>query len=68
LLELAEACDVPVAWSCRTGVCHTCECGLIDGEVAYCPDPLEAPEDGRTLICCSHEAIRRNVVNVRCVS
>ncbi len=27
LLELAEACDVPVRWSCRTGVCHTCESG-----------------------------------------
>ena len=26
LLEFAEACDVPVKWSCRTGVCHTCEC------------------------------------------
>ena len=23
ILELAEACDVPVRWSCRTGVCHT---------------------------------------------
>lgn len=23
LLELAEACDIPVRWSCRTGVCHT---------------------------------------------
>jgi hypothetical protein len=22
LLELAEACDVPVRWSCRAGVCH----------------------------------------------
>jgi ferredoxin-NADP reductase len=22
ILELAEACDVPVRWSCRTGVCH----------------------------------------------
>jgi ferredoxin-NADP reductase/MOSC domain-containing protein YiiM len=54
LLELAEACDVPVAWSCRTGVCHTCESGLVDGEVAYLPDPLEPPEDGRALICCSH--------------
>jgi|SRR5215211_2053702 len=54
LLELAEACDVPVTWSCRTGVCHTCECGLVDGEVAYLPEPLEPPEDGRALICCSH--------------
>src|SRR5205814_8860284 len=25
LLELADACDVPVQWSCRAGVCHTCE-------------------------------------------
>lgn len=24
LLDLAEACDVPTRWSCRTGVCHTC--------------------------------------------
>ena len=22
VLELAEACDVPVRWACRTGVCH----------------------------------------------
>jgi ferredoxin-NADP reductase/MOSC domain-containing protein YiiM len=56
LLELAEACDVPVAWSCRTGVCHTCECGLVDGEVTYLPDPLDPPEDGRALICCSQPA------------
>ena len=56
LLDLAEACDVPAAWSCRTGVCHTCECGLVDGEVAYLPDPLEPPEDGRALICCSRPA------------
>ena len=52
LLELAEACDVPVKWSCRTGVCHSCECGLVDGEVGYDPDPLEPPERGRALICC----------------
>jgi ferredoxin len=50
---LAEACDVPVAWLCRTGVCHTCECGLVDGQVGYSPDPLEPPEEGRALICCS---------------
>ena len=25
LLELAEACDVPVRWACRTGVCHNCK-------------------------------------------
>ena len=43
LLELAEACDVPVRWACRTGVCHTCETGLISGHVTYLPEPLEPP-------------------------
>ena len=53
ILELAEACDVPVRWSCRTGVCHTCETGLLDGGVDYDPEPLEAPADGNVLLCCS---------------
>jgi ferredoxin-NADP reductase/MOSC domain-containing protein YiiM len=53
LLELAEACDVPVQWSCRTGVCHTCERALIGGAVQYQPDPLEPPAAGNVLICCS---------------
>jgi ferredoxin-NADP reductase len=53
LLELAEACDVPVRWSCRTGVCHTCETALIAGEVDYSPDPVEPPADGSALICCA---------------
>ena len=53
LLELAEACDVPVRWSCRTGVCHTCVTGLIDGSIAYKPEPLERPAPGNVLLCCS---------------
>ena len=53
VLELAEACDVPVRWSCRTGVCHTCEAGLVAGTVTYQPEPLEPPGDGNLLICCS---------------
>ena len=53
LLELAEACDVPVRWSCRTGVCHTCVTGLVSGKVGYRPDPLEPPDEGSILICCS---------------
>jgi ferredoxin-NADP reductase/ferredoxin len=53
ILELAEACDVPVRWSCRSGVCHNCESGLISGSVAYQPDPLDAPAEGNILICCS---------------
>ena len=53
LLELAEACDVPVRWSCRTGVCHTCMTGLIGGSIGYSPEPLERPAPGNVLVCCA---------------
>jgi ferredoxin-NADP reductase/MOSC domain-containing protein YiiM len=53
LLELAEACDVPVRWSCRIGVCHTCMTGLIEGSITYNPEPLERPAPGNVLVCCS---------------
>jgi ferredoxin-NADP reductase/MOSC domain-containing protein YiiM len=53
LLELAEACSVPVRWSCRTGVCHNCESGLIDGRLRYSPEPIDPPAEGVALICCS---------------
>ncbi|GAB1823979.1 MOSC domain-containing protein [Herbidospora sp. RD11066] len=53
LLELAEACDVPVRWSCRTGVCHTCVTGVLAGEIRYRTEPLEPPAEGDALICCS---------------
>jgi ferredoxin-NADP reductase/MOSC domain-containing protein YiiM len=53
LLELAEACDVPVRWSCRTGVCHTCETTVIAGDLGYNPEPVEPAADGSALICCS---------------
>ena len=53
ILEIAEACDVPVRWSCRTGVCHNCESGLVAGAVAFEPEPLDRPADGNVLLCCS---------------
>jgi ferredoxin-NADP reductase/MOSC domain-containing protein YiiM/ferredoxin len=53
LLEFAEACDVPVRWSCRAGVCHTCETAVISGTVRYDPAPVDDPADGSILICCS---------------
>jgi len=63
ILELAEACDVPVRWACRSGVCHTCESGLVSGEVVYGPEPLEKPADGNLLICCS-QPIRDIVIDL----
>jgi ferredoxin-NADP reductase/MOSC domain-containing protein YiiM len=53
LLELAEACDVPTQWSCRTGVCHTCVTGLLSGEASYDTPPLEPPGRDEVLICCA---------------
>jgi ferredoxin-NADP reductase len=63
ILELAEACDVPVRWSCRTGVCHNCESGLVSGAVVYGPEPLEKPADGNLLVCCS-QPIRDIVIDL----
>jgi len=63
ILELAEACDVPVRWSCRTGVCHSCESGLVSGEVVYSPEPLDMPADGNVLVCCS-QPIRDVVIDL----
>jgi MOSC domain-containing protein YiiM/ferredoxin len=53
VLELADACDVPTRWSCRSGVCHTCATPLLSGDVTYSPAPLEPPADGEALICCA---------------
>jgi ferredoxin len=56
LLDFAEACDVPVGFGCRTGVCHNCESGILAGDVTYDTQPLEPPPDGRVLVCCTHPA------------
>jgi ferredoxin len=53
VLELADACDVPTRWACRTGVCHTCITPLLSGDITYSPSPLETPADGEVLICCA---------------
>jgi ferredoxin-NADP reductase/MOSC domain-containing protein YiiM len=51
LLELAEACDVPTRYSCRSGVCHTCATPVIEGTTEYREPPLEEPADGTVLLC-----------------
>lgn len=56
ILELAEACDVPTRWSCRTGVCHTCSTSVLSGDATYVTEPLELPPAGEVLICCAAPA------------
>jgi ferredoxin len=53
VLELAEACDVPTQWSCRSGVCHTCVTAVLAGQASYVTEPLEPPGDDELLICSS---------------
>lgn len=51
ILDLAEACDVPTRFSCRSGVCHVCLTGIVAGTATYVQQPLEPPADGSVLIC-----------------
>jgi len=44
---------VGVRWSCRSGVCHSCESAVVEGAVAYSPRPLEEPGGGLVLVCCA---------------
>lgn len=53
ILELAEAHGLTPDFSCRAGICSTCSCELLAGELDYFTDPLDPPEDGMALICCS---------------
>ena len=53
LLEFAEAQGLMPDFSCRSGVCSTCECKLVSGELDYTEPPLEEPDEGYALICCS---------------
>ena len=51
ILDLAEACDVPTRFSCRSGVCHMCVTGVVAGATTYVQAPLELPAPGTVLIC-----------------
>jgi ferredoxin-NADP reductase/MOSC domain-containing protein YiiM len=53
ILELAEAHGLRPDYSCRSGICHTCMCKLIAGEVTYVVEPADLPDPGYVLICCS---------------
>ena len=53
LLDFAEAQGLTPEFSCRAGVCGTCACRLVSGEVAYDTDPLELPPPGEILLCCA---------------
>ncbi|GAB7528285.1 2Fe-2S iron-sulfur cluster-binding protein [Pseudomonas sp. 3A(2025)] len=53
LLELAELAGLTPAFNCRAGLCNTCQVPLREGSVEYFETPLDTPEDGHILLCCT---------------
>ncbi len=53
ILDLAEAVGLSPDYSCRSGICQTCICEIEKGEVEYVLEPLDPPDEGSVLICCS---------------
>ena len=64
LLDLAEANGLSPNYSCRSGICHTCVCPLEEGEVDYVLEPLDPPDPGSVLICCSKPKTQRVVLGI----
>ena len=53
LLEFAEDNGVFPDFSCRSGICHSCQYELSKGEVNYTFEPLDPPYPGQVLLCCA---------------
>jgi ferredoxin-NADP reductase/MOSC domain-containing protein YiiM len=53
LLNFAEEQGVFPDFSCRAGICQTCGCKLLEGQVDYNFEPLTPPYPGQVLLCCT---------------
>lgn len=53
LLDFAEAQGLEPYFNCRSGLCNSCMCTLVSGEVDYIEEPLDMPPEGKVLLCCS---------------
>lgn len=64
LLEFAEASDLNPPYSCRQGICGTCQCKLLAGEVTYQETPTAEVEEGSVVICISRPKSSKVVLDL----
>jgi uncharacterized protein len=64
LLEFAETNGLNPPYSCRQGLCGTCECKLLEGEVEYLEPPTADVADGSVLICIAKPKTSRLVLDL----
>jgi uncharacterized protein len=64
LLEFAEANGLNPPYICRQGLCGTCECKLIEGEVEYLEPPTANVADDAVLICIAKPKTSRLVLDL----
>lgn len=64
ILEFAEANGLNPPYSCRQGICGTCECKILEGEVEYQTTPTATVEDGSVLICISKPKTAKVVLDL----
>ncbi|AQS51668.1 oxidoreductase [Paenalcaligenes hominis] len=53
LLVAAEEAGLQPNFNCRSGICNSCMCTLVEGEVEYFEEPLDEVPVGKVLICCA---------------
>jgi uncharacterized protein len=64
LLDFAEANGLNPPYSCRQGLCGTCECTLLEGEVEYLEPPTADVADGAVLLCIAKPKTARLVLDL----
>jgi uncharacterized protein len=64
ILEFAEANNLRPDYSCRAGVCGTCMCRILEGEVEYEESPAASVDPGSVLICISRPKTARVVLDL----
>jgi ferredoxin-NADP reductase len=65
VLDVLRDAGVSIEWSCRSGSCGTCECGVLEGAIDHRDQVLTPGErqQGKTMMVCVTEAIKGMGVN-----